>query len=115
MILLEETFYVGEQGFDFVVETGMDMTGLGQNQVRSVLKRPDNSYVRREISGAAIQDPVCGRVLFAIRDNDFSIPGRYQAQVWIRDSTGRARPCHPFYFDVEPSAWNDDVLSLFAT
>jgi hypothetical protein len=102
MITLEETFYVGEHGFYFTVQTGLDMTGVTAGDIRSVLRRPNGSSVRRSVLVADVIDVATGTVLIPIGAGDLVAPGKYQMQVWVRDQAlNLGRPSHPFSFEVE--------------
>lgn len=99
MIRLEETFYVNEQGFDFLVETGLVMTGFNLGDVRSVLKRPGGSVVNRVIPVVDVLDPAKGIVLMSVDQGDLSLPGMYEAQIFFKNGS-LIRPSHVFKFEV---------------
>jgi hypothetical protein len=100
--VLEEKFYVAEYGFSFVVKTGIDLTNMVEGDLKGVLQRADGSVALKNIPLANISEVATGTVLFPVSDTDFTVPGRYVAQVFVKDtSLGVARPSHPFGFDVE--------------
>ncbi len=100
MLILEEQFYVGEKGFDFIVTTGLNMSGLINGQIRQVILRPNGSITNRQIPVTDILDTATGQVLVGVEEGDLVTPGRYVGQIYIQDNTGRARPSHPFAFNV---------------
>lgn len=101
IIELEEKFYVGEEGFYLTVATGLNMEGTVQGEVRSVLRRPGGSMVTRTIPVADILQPSAGVVLMPFGVGDLSVAGQYQAQIFLRQQGGRARPSHILSFEVE--------------
>lgn len=101
-MLLEEKFYVSEYGFNFIVKTGINTTGTAEGDLKAVIKRPDQSVAVKTIPLANISDAGTGTVLFPIAATDLTIPGRYEAQVFIRIVGSKVRPSHTFEFDVHP-------------
>lgn len=99
---LEEQFYTNEQGFDFQVKTGLDLTDLQDGEIVGVVLRPNGSTVTRTINIARIVGAATdGVILFPIQSGDLTQPGNYRAQIFIRDADlGRARPSHPWEFKV---------------
>jgi hypothetical protein len=101
-MVLEEKFYVSEFGFNFEVQTGLNLVNFIEGDFRAVLRRPDGSVSAKNIPLANVLDTAKGTVLFPISGSDLKIPGRYAAQVFVRDQNlGVARPSHVFQFDVE--------------
>lgn len=101
MVTLEEKFYVGESGFYFTVQTGLSMAGANAGDIRSVLKRPNGSIVRRTIPLTDILNGDTGETIMLVGSGDLNAPGIYRAQIWVRDtSLNRMRPSHEFRFEV---------------
>lgn len=100
-MLLEETFYITEYGFNFTVKTGLDLTNFVTGDIKAVIRRPDKSVSVKSISISNILDLTTGTVLFPVGDKDLTIEGRYQAQVFARHAAlAVGRPSHVFEFDV---------------
>lgn len=111
VIKLEERFYLDERGFKFVVRTGLDMSVLLDGEIKSILKRPNGTIVKRTIPLTDIQSATTGTVLMSILEGDLNQKGEYQAQIFIKDaSLNRARPSHIFTFVV-----GDPVVPDFET
>ena len=110
---LEEEYYVGEGGFAFVVKTGIDMSSLQDGEIMGVIKRPNDSIVKRSIPTVKISDTATGTVSFDIVATDFTMPGTYSVQIFVKDAdTSVARPSHPFTFTVN-GALVKDADALF--
>ncbi len=101
-ILLEETFYPGEAGFSFTIKTGIDMSNLLDGEIKGVIGRPNGSTVNRSIPLAKVSDAATGTVYFDIESTDFTEPGYYTMQIYVKDADGGlARPSHLIRFEVQ--------------